>query len=911
MRSKWLNNSLGIILFLAIAIIGLAHDHLVMAAQNGSDKIESLLSDRFTTDSSVDFIVRFTAQTDLSAAYAMDWNARGEFVYNALRDTAAKSQANAKAILDAAGLKYQTFIGGNDLYVWSGSLTNANALAALPEVSFIRATRTYAIDPVEITKPLQNFAWAGDYLVNSALTTVGNSPNATIDWGITDTKADQFWSTFGVKGAGIKVANIDTGVQWNHPALINQFACPNDPTNPNCWYDPSFICGIGGACDNVGHGTHTMGTMVASDNVGLPYIAGMAPDATWIACKGCESGHCSSFALTACANWILAPGGNPDNRPDVVNNSWGDTPDGDPWYQTYVNNWRAAGIFPAFSAGNAGSTCNSMGDPGSYQESFASAAHASNRIIASFSSRGDSAFGHIPYTKPNISAPGVSICSTVPTNSWACGYSGTSMASPHLAGAVALLWACNPSMVGQIDQTFQLLQNSADAPPAGDCGAPQGQPGNYTYGYGYLNVLQAGLTACAGVDFGFIDGHVLDQFNNLVAGASVTAAHSTQGNQIQAITNSTGYYTMTLPVGTYNLTASIVNYTLQTMNGVGVITGQVTTQDFVLKHLNTWTQLTQPPGCPDWTLYDGEYYAGTGKVYFLGGRSGMSTDGSIYSYNSVANTCTNTGKVMPTPISNYTINLVNDGTNDLLCTFGGLDSSGMATLNVQCFDPNANNVSIVTTLPVDWTGYVPGAQVVVNNMVYIFGGFNNSVGMIARTDKYDPIHNTFTRLGDLNMARSFIMATSVDGIIYAFGGDTLVSSNLVAQTIAEKMNPTNGIWDDVGVLDLPMASGEGRAYGFDTGSPDGLLGKIIIAGGGQFPNDTNAVISYNVVSNTYNDSFPDLNITRRDQAGFYIPNDPGTIWVFGGRSGTDTPPYAPPEFSKIIQLEIYLPIINK
>ena len=147
----------------------------------------------------------------------------------------------------------------------------------------------------------------------------------------------------------------------------------------------------------------------------LPYIAGMAPDATWIACLGCDSATgCSDYALTTCGSWMVAPGGDPANRPNVVNNSWGGTPDGDTWYLTYVNNWRAAGIFPAFSAGNSGPTCNSMGDPGSYQESFASAAHASNRTIAGFSSRGDSAFGHVPYTKPNISAPGVNIYSTVP-----------------------------------------------------------------------------------------------------------------------------------------------------------------------------------------------------------------------------------------------------------------------------------------------------------------------------------------------------------------------------------------------------------------------------------------------------------------------------------------------------------------
>ena len=255
--------------------------------------------DRFSADGSADFIVRFTEQADLSAAYAMDWNSRGEFVYNSLLETATRSQANSKSILDVQGLTYQTYIAGNDLYVAGGTLELANQLASLPEVYFIRATRTYYIDPVTVVKPLENITWAGDYLMNNTLTTVGNSINATTDWGIIDSKADQFWTAFTVQGDGIKVANIDTGVQWNHPALVNQFACPGDPGNVDCWEDPSNVCAGGLACDNNGHGTHTMGTMVADDDPGLTYIAGMAPNATWIACKGCESSSCSDTALNA------------------------------------------------------------------------------------------------------------------------------------------------------------------------------------------------------------------------------------------------------------------------------------------------------------------------------------------------------------------------------------------------------------------------------------------------------------------------------------------------------------------------------------------------------------------------------------------------------------------------------------
>jgi subtilisin family serine protease len=138
-----------------------------------------------------------------------------------------------------------------------------------------------------------------------------------------------------------------------------------------CWSDPSNICG-GSACDNNGHGTHTMGTMVGNDDPSLTYIVGMAPNAKWIACKGCESDTCSDFAVNSCADWILAPGGNTANRPNVVNNSWGED-GGNNWYQAKVSAWVAAGIFPAFSAGNAGLSCNTLSSPGDYQESFSCA----------------------------------------------------------------------------------------------------------------------------------------------------------------------------------------------------------------------------------------------------------------------------------------------------------------------------------------------------------------------------------------------------------------------------------------------------------------------------------------------------------------------------------------------------------
>jgi subtilisin family serine protease len=581
---------------------------------DAGNKIDSQVLDEMAESGAGDFIIRFTEQADLSPAYAMSWEERGEFVYNTLSEVAARSQAKAKAYLDSQGLSYQTFIAGNDLYVRAGVRKTVLDLAELPEVYYIRSPQTYYIDPVTdaSAKMSSSYTWVGDLIANHALVTVElpptaspDTPQAVMDWGITDTKANLFWRDIGFRGQGIVVANIDTGVQWNHPALINQFKCTGDPGNPACWSDPSNICGTAGACDNNGHGTHTMGTMVSANNPALPYISGMAPDARWIACKGCESNECSDAALLACADWVLAPAGNPANRSNIVNSSWGGG-SSDPWYLSKVNAWRAAGIFPAFSAGNTPG-CSTIGSPGDYQVSFSSANHDASRVIDYLSSRGPSAFGHTPYTKPNISAPGTNICSTVPNNHWDCTYSGTSMASPHTAGAVALLWSCNPGLIGQVDETFRILQDYADRPTlAGNCGAPPDGEGNYTYGYGYLNVYAAGMAYCnsAGTLKGVVNAEAPgDAVGAPIAGAVIEAAQ-TLTRTWQTTTDALGAYNLNLINGAYDVRAMAFGYIPTVANDVVITPQMTTTLNFVLEPASWYTVSGQvTDSAVGWPLY--------------------------------------------------------------------------------------------------------------------------------------------------------------------------------------------------------------------------------------------------------------------------------------------------------------------
>ncbi|MFZ6020813.1 MAG: S8 family serine peptidase [Chloroflexota bacterium] len=541
---RWLMAVLSGLLLVALLTVGgtaLAQD---LPPNSAGVAVQSEVLQTLQEEGSADFILVMAEQADLSAAYQMDWETRGWYVYNTLKETAERSQAPVIAALEAAGVRYQSFIAGNEIYVYDGSRAVLNRALWAGEIQEVRA-------PVEITLAAPRFE----------LVQPGPVPQNSIQetaWGITDTRAPDFWAQFGLRGEGVRVASIDTGAQWDHPALREAYACKDNPSSSICWRDPTNVCTAGLPCDDQGHGTHTIGTMVGSDNPALPYQVGMAPGAQWIACKGCAGTNCSGVHLAACADWLLAPGGNPANRPQVVNNSWGG-PGGNLWFTIKVNNWRAAGILPVFAAGNTGQQgCSTLNSPADYAGSFAVAAHDSYGVIGNFSSRGPSTIGSQPYTKPNLSAPGVAIRSAVPNQNVWESWSGTSMAAPHVAGAAALLYACAPALRGNMTATFELLQQTADPPIfSGSCGTPDGGLSNYTYGYGYLNVLRAGQVICP---IGQVQGTVRALSTSQPIPNSVVFLNWI-GNPWQLTTDSAGFFQKTsLVAQTYQVIASADGY---------------------------------------------------------------------------------------------------------------------------------------------------------------------------------------------------------------------------------------------------------------------------------------------------------------------------------------------------------------
>jgi PKD repeat protein len=406
-----------------------------------------------------------------------------------LQAHATQSQRELIGFLATQAADYRPLYIINAVVVKGADLSLVNSLAARGDVDYLMANHRIPIEHQ-----------ATDDLAS------GLQEVTAVEWNIMRVNADDVWA-MGYTGQGVVVAEIDSGTQWDHPALQDHYRGWDGAVadhNYN-WYDPYFQSPGGGTIpgDVDGHGTHVMGTMVGDD--GAANQIGMAPGAQWISCKGGDnaSGYLLTNELLICAEWIVAPwdlnGDNPDPamRPHVVNNSWGGGPN-DYWYTGAISAWRAAGIFPAFANGNAGPLCSTAHSPGDNWNAFAAGATDNTNAIAGFSSRGPAQYTGI--LKPDISAPGVAVRSSVPTNAYAS-YGGTSMASPHIAGALALLWSADPELIGQVDLSGWILQQNAmklytDQGCGGDL--PDSWPNN-TFGYGLLDI-QAAVNAALGAE---------------------------------------------------------------------------------------------------------------------------------------------------------------------------------------------------------------------------------------------------------------------------------------------------------------------------------------------------------------------------------------------------------------------------
>jgi subtilisin family serine protease len=265
------------------------------------------------------------------------------------------------------------------------------------------------------------------------------------------------WSQLGVTGAGIVVGTSDSGVDGTHPALAAGFRGGNDS-----WYDPWEHTPT--PTDHNGHGTHTLGSAVGRTGTGV------APGAQWVGCVNLDRNLGNPARYLDCLQFMLAPfpyggdpfrDGRPERAPQVLTNSWGcptiEGCDGSA-LRPATEALAAAGIYFVAAAGNTGPFCDSVTDaPAPYPDVLTVGAVNQNRQVSLFSSRGPTANGTV---KPDVVAPGEQVLSAMPGGRYAK-LDGTSMATPHVAGVVALMWSANPALIGNLARTSQILRDTA------------------------------------------------------------------------------------------------------------------------------------------------------------------------------------------------------------------------------------------------------------------------------------------------------------------------------------------------------------------------------------------------------------------------------------------------------------------
>lgn len=415
-------------------------------------------------------------------------------VVDKLQETAEKTQKNVLKLLEEEKNKgnvqeYKSFYIVNMVYV-KATEDVINKISKCSEVKGINLNHKIEVEWPKMTNSSVD--------VNQVQTT---------EWNIDKVGAPAVWSGFGIDGSGVVVGSIDTGVDYTHEALQTKWRGynPANPSQPNPvgnWFDAVNGRALPYDEPSIPHGTHVLGTILGQDPDG-ENIIGVAPGAKFINAKAFTADGGEDSWLIAAGEWMLAPNGDPSLAPDIINNSWGGGSGLDEWYRPMVQAWRAAGILPVFSAGNergAAAPPASVSNPANYPECFAVGATDRNDVRADFSRRGPSPYPSPDDLKPDISAPGVNVRSSVP-GGYESGWSGTSMAAPHITGTAALLLSYNQALTP--DQLEQIMTNTAT--PLTD--ADYASSPNYGYGYGLVNAFNAVSSVASGI--GTIQGKVL------------------------------------------------------------------------------------------------------------------------------------------------------------------------------------------------------------------------------------------------------------------------------------------------------------------------------------------------------------------------------------------------------------------
>jgi len=540
-----------------------------------SPGLEALMSDMKGGDE-IKVLVVMNDQADIES---LNWElhdakasfeVRHDTVLRTLRDAAARSQQPLLDELD--GLRGQGKVRGYtphwliNAVVVSTTVDEIPRLAARPDVDVVEPDLV-----VELIGPV------GEPRAKAAgAKGIGIAP------GVVDVGARRVWDELGIDGTGALVGVLDTGVQESHTALNHNYRGNNGYPDGECWIDAA---GLGDATpiDQHYHGTHVMGTICgqADDDT-----IGVAPGAQWIASNviNMSSGTAFDNAVIASLEFMTDPDGDPgttDDVPDVVQNSWGVNEgftgyyDCDSRWWDAIDNCEAAGVVLTWSAGNEGSSSGTLRSPADRAASIyntfsvGSTNHTAPYSVSDFSSRGPSGCGGDYAMKPEIMAPGDDIYSADPDGGYQY-LSGTSMAGPHIAGVVALMRAANPGL--DVVTIKQILMDTAiDLGVAGE---------DNDYGHGFVDAYEAVLQVMSG--YGTLEGTVTDLSTTLpIEGATVTFTAAGELPRVRT-TDASGFYSLMLPQGDWDLDVTAFGYLGATATAVAVLEDATTTQDFDL-----------------------------------------------------------------------------------------------------------------------------------------------------------------------------------------------------------------------------------------------------------------------------------------------------------------------------------------
>ncbi|HEY2799331.1 MAG TPA: S8 family serine peptidase [Chthoniobacterales bacterium] len=492
-----------LLLFAAAGVAGLAAINSSRALSRSSAATEAAALRKIapwvtahTADGrQAEFIVVLNDQADLSGAAALQTKrAKGRFVRDALWSKKQATQGPVLQWLNDHHLEHRSFYIVNAVWV-KGRAEDALALAERPDIARVEGNpevRNYPNPLPAVPAPSQP-----------------NEPD-TVEQGIAYTHAPDVWA-MGFTGQGIVIGDGDTGFRWTHNAIKPHYRGWNGVTADHDynWHDAIHtgggICGPNSPqpCDDTGHGTHTMGTTVGDDGSGNQI--GMAPGAQCIGCRNMDQGNGTPARYMECFEFFLAPypvngtpaQGDPSKAPDITTNSWECPPSEGCSSQTLqqtVEAQRAAGIMCVVAAQNSGPSCSTVQNPpGIYDAAYSiGALNNGTDTIASFSSRGPVTADGSMRLKPDLAAPGTNVRSSYNSSDTSFAFlSGTSMATPHVAGAVALLWSAHPELRNDIDATENVLNSSAHHILSNACDSGPPTTPNNTYGNGRVDILAA------------------------------------------------------------------------------------------------------------------------------------------------------------------------------------------------------------------------------------------------------------------------------------------------------------------------------------------------------------------------------------------------------------------------------------